>query len=51
MADHDILLYKLCHYGIRSKALDWFRSYLQNRKQYVNVNGCDSVIKDLQCGV
>ena len=32
MVDHDILLYKLCHYGIRGKALDWFRSYFQNRK-------------------
>ena len=51
MVNHDILLYKLCHYGIRGKALDWFRSYLQNRKQYVNVNGCDSVTKELQCGV
>ena len=46
MVDHDILL---CHYGTRGKALDWFRSYLQNIKQYVNVNGCDSVIKELQC--
>ena len=51
MVDHDILLYKLCHYGIRGKALDWFRSYLQNRKQYVNVNICDSVTKELQCRV
>ena len=36
--DHDILLYKLNHYGIRGTALDWFKNYLTNRKQYVCAN-------------
>ena len=49
--DHDILLYKLCHYGIRGKALDWFKSYLSNRKQFVTINGQDSSHKNLSCGV
>ena len=49
--NHAILLQKLAHYGIRNKALAWFKSYLTNRKQYVSLNGCDSDIKDINCGV
>ncbi len=32
--DHDILLDKLQHYGIRGQPYDWFRSYLDNRQQF-----------------
>ena len=37
--DHQILLAKLNHYGIRGVSNDWFKSYLSNRSQYVSING------------
>ena len=49
--DHDILLYKLEHYGFRGIVLEWFKNYLSNRKQYVSYNSCDSELKDIVCGV
>ena len=49
--DHDILLRKLHHYGIRGNALRWFENYLKNRKQFVTYNGVSSDTKLITCGV
>ena len=40
--NHDVLLYKLCHNGIRGISDKWFSSYLSNRKQYIEMNDCKS---------
>ena len=36
-ANHSVLIKKLQVYGIRGIDLDWFRSYLANRKQYISL--------------
>ena len=49
--DHAILLSKLSHYGVRGNALQWFKSYLSDRKQYVTYNGVSSPVNNITCGV
>ena len=49
--NHEILLMKLEHYGIRGNMLNWFRSYLTGRQQCVCVNGTSSSYLDINCGV
>ena len=49
--DHNILLKKLHHYGIRGIYLDWFSSYLSNRIQYVAYNHKMSQPQKLTTGV
>ena len=51
MVSHSILLKKMEHYGVRGIALDWFTSYLSDRKQYVSVNGCTSDYLNISYGV
>ena len=49
--DRKILLKKLDHYGFRGVANQWFENYLQGRKQYVSIDGTNSELKEVDCGV
>lgn len=49
--NHDILLSKLSWYGMRGMALNWLRSYLHNRKQYVQLTDVKSELMEIKCGV
>ena len=37
--DHDILLGKLEHYGLRGITNKWFETYLKDRQHFVSING------------
>ena len=39
------------HCGIRGVSNDWFKPYLSNRNQYVSINGFDSGLTTINCGV
>ncbi len=49
--DHQILLAKLKKYGIDGHEHSWFKSYLQNRRQFCKVNGTSSSLQKVDCGV
>ena len=49
--NHQILCQKLSFYGIRGTALDWFRSYLSDRTQYVWYCNVKSDTLNVNCGV
>ena len=49
--DHTILLHKLEHYGVKGIELNWFKSYLCNRKQFVEIDGVKSNLETITTGV
>ena len=49
--NHEILFKKLEHYGFRGVINDWFRSYLNDRKQKVVINGFESRSRTMAHGV
>ena len=49
--NHNILLTKLQHYGLKENANNWLRSFLMDRKQYTSVTGKDSNSQEITHGV
>ena len=49
--NHNILLSKLYKYGIRGTPFLWFKSYIENRQQYVKINDIESDLLKMDCGV
>lgn len=49
--DHKILLHKLEYYGIRGQALNLFKSYLTDRKQFVMYEDTASGYQNVKTGV
>jgi len=46
--DHNILLAKLANYGIRGVLYNWFKDYLNDRKQYVCISGTNSELPNYE---
>ena len=49
--DHKILTKKLELYGIKSCNLEWFESYLSNRRQFIIYSDKQTNIETITCGV
>ena len=49
--NHEILIEKLKHYGIRNNALLWFKSYLSNRTQFIQIGDKLSDVGNIKHGV
>ena len=49
--NHEILIRKLNHYGVRGKALDLFRSYLSGRSQFLKLDNVKSFLINIEFGV
>ena len=49
--NHNILIQKLSFYGIRGLSLEWFKSYLSDRSQFVCYSNAKSTVQKITCGV
>ena len=51
LVDHECLLLRLEHYGVRKSSLDWFRNYLTTRTQRVQFGNDMSSTRTIRFGV
>ena len=49
--DHNILLSKLYHYGVKGTPHQWFKSYLKDRQQYTTINHQNSSLSNIKYSV
>ena len=49
--NHQILISKLNKYGVKVKNLSWSKSYLENRKQYLNYGNDVTILAQIKFGV
>ena len=50
--DHELLVERMSkRHGVKGNALKWFRSYIQDRKQFVMIDGIKSKVKELRYSV
>ena len=49
--NNQILISKLKNYWVKGKNSSWFKSYLKNRKQYLNYNNDVTYFAQIKCGV
>ena len=50
VVDHNLLLQKLDLYGFNEDTIAWFKSYLNNRRQTVSINGSLSKLLPVTSG-
>ena len=51
LVNHEILLTKLSLYGVNNLTINWFRSYLHNREQFVQLGSVMSEKEICNCGI
>ena len=49
--NHVILIKKLDHYGAKGRNLLWFKSYLNNRRQFITLNNTNTSFANILCGI
>ena len=49
--NHNTLMSKILHNGVRGVKQHWFVSYLSNRTQYVSIRNCNSSMSNITLGV